>query len=358
VNEDCLKLTIYFGERDRANGRFLADALLDVYERHGLQMSVLLRGTEGFGIRHRLQTQRLLSLSEDLPLVAVAVDTRERIKATLAEVTAVTGHGLITLERARMLTDAIQRVTLPDDLHEATKLTVYCGRHERTAGRPTYLAVVDLLRSHGIAGATVLLGVDGTAHGVRQRARFFRGNAEVPLMVISVGDGERIAAALPELDRILSQPLLTLERVRVLKRDGERRSELEAPPPAVDQAGLDRWQKLMVYASERALHEGRPLHVALVQRLRRENAAGATALRGIWGYHGARPPHGERFWSIRRQVPILTVLVDKPQNVGRLFPSVDEVTAGTGLVTSEIVPALQASGPGLLEGGLRLADTV
>ena len=55
MNEDCLKLTIYFGERDRANGRFLADALLDVYERHGLQMSVLLRGTEGFGIRHRLR---------------------------------------------------------------------------------------------------------------------------------------------------------------------------------------------------------------------------------------------------------------------------------------------------------------
>ena len=52
------------------------------------------------------------------------------------------------------------------------------------------------------------------------------------------------------------------------------------------------------------------------------------------------------------------MLVDTPQNVGRLFPSVDEVTAETGLVTSEIVPALQASGPGLLEGGLRLADTV
>ena len=60
-----------------------------------------------------------------------------------------------------------------------------------------FLAVVDLLHRHGVAGATVLLGVDGTAHGVRQRARFFGGNAKVPLMIISVGAGDVIAHASP-----------------------------------------------------------------------------------------------------------------------------------------------------------------
>jgi len=55
-------------------------------------------------------------------------------------------------------------------LAEATKLTIYVGRGERVAGRPAFLAVVDLLHRHGVDGATVLLGVDGTAHGVRQRA--------------------------------------------------------------------------------------------------------------------------------------------------------------------------------------------
>jgi PII-like signaling protein len=356
VNEDCLKLTAYFGERDRVNGGFLADALLDIYERHALQTSLLLRGTEGFGIKHRLQTQRLLTLSEDLPLVSVAVDTRERIEATLDEVSAVVGDGLVTLERARMLTGRAGQVSLPEELHEASKLTVYCGRQERTDGTPTHLAVVDLLHRRGIAGATVLLGVDGTAHGIRQRARFFRRNAEVPLMVVSVGDGERIASVLPELGRMLSRPLMTLERVRVLKRDGERRAQLESLPP-VDESGLGRWQKLMVYASEQARYAGRPLHVALVHRLREEDAAGATALRGIWGYHGSHAPHGERFWALRREVPVLTVLVDTPQNIRRSFEVVDQVTADTGLVTSEIVPAFRATGPGLRHGGLRLADT-
>jgi hypothetical protein len=71
-----------------------------------------------------------------------------------------------------MLRGEIGAVTLPEELHEATKLTVYVGRQERVYRAPAFAAVCDLLHRRGIAGATVLLGVDGTAHGVRERARF------------------------------------------------------------------------------------------------------------------------------------------------------------------------------------------
>ena len=71
-----MKLTVYFGERDRFNGHLTSDVLLDLFERHEVQAAVLVRATEGFGIKHQLHTQRMLTLSEDLPLVAVAVDTR------------------------------------------------------------------------------------------------------------------------------------------------------------------------------------------------------------------------------------------------------------------------------------------
>jgi PII-like signaling protein len=123
VNEDCLKLTAYFGERDRAGDRFLADALIDVYARHELQTSLVMRGVEGFGAKHHRHTDRLLTLSEDLPLVAVAVDARERIEAALPAVTALRFDGLVTLERARMLTGTIQ----PVQLTEPTKLTAETG---------------------------------------------------------------------------------------------------------------------------------------------------------------------------------------------------------------------------------------
>ena len=46
---DCLKLTSYFGERRRTAGGFAADALLDLYGRHDVATSILLRGAEGFG---------------------------------------------------------------------------------------------------------------------------------------------------------------------------------------------------------------------------------------------------------------------------------------------------------------------
>jgi PII-like signaling protein len=355
VNEDCLKLTIYFGERDRADGGFLSDALTDIYARHELQTSLVMRGVEGFGAKQHLHTDRLLSLSEDLPLVSVAVDARHRIEAALADVDELSLQGLVTLERARMLTRPIDAVQLPEELHEATKLTVYVGRQERANGKPAYEAVVQLLHDRGIAGATVLLGVDGTAHGVRERARFFARNAQVPLMVIAVGDGRRIAQLLPELGAMLARPLLTLERIRVCKRDGRLLADPQSFP-ATDGAGLGVWQKLMVYAGEQARHQGQPLHHTLVRELRRAGAAGATSLRGIWGYHGDHDPHGDSFWQLRRRVGIVTVIVDVPERTRRWFGIVDRLTDETGLVTSEMVPAYQATGPDLRHGGLRLAE--
>jgi PII-like signaling protein len=355
VNEDCLKLTTYFGERHRTADAFVADALLDLYGRSEIQASVVLRGVEGFGLKHHLRTDRLLTLSEDLPLVSVAVDTRARIEAVLDDVIALKRRGLITLERARLLSGDVLPLALPEELNEATKMTIYLGRQERVYGVPAFVAVCELLHRRGIAGATVLLGVDGTAHGVRQRARFFGRNEEVPMMVIAVGVGSDIARVLPELGGLLRRPLMTLERVRVCKRDGS----LLAPPlqlPGTDASGLAMWQKLMIYASERARHGRVPLHVALVRRLRESGASGVTCVRGIWGFHGEHAPHGDKLLQIRRHVPVVTIVVDTPQRIAESFGVVDELTREVGLVTSEMVPAVAAlAEAGGHRGGLRLA---
>ena len=354
MNDDCLKLTAYFGERDRVGRRFLAGELVDIYARHELRTSLVMRGVTGFGPTQHIRTDRLLTLSEDLPLVSVAVDTRQRIHAALAEVQELRFNGLVTLERARMVIDEAQTVALPWAEHAETKLTVYVGRHERVAGAQAYEAIVAYLHDHGIAGATVLLGVDGTAHGVRERARFFGRNASVPLMVIAVGDSQRIAQVIPELSAMLPRPLLTLERVRVCKRDGLKLAE-PRHLPETDPSGLGVWQKLMVYVSEQSRAGGEPLHQALVGRLRAAGAAGATNLRGIWGYHGDHAPHGDSFWQLRRRVPVLAVIVDTPERIRRWFAIVDALTAQTGLVTSEMVPAYRATAPHGTHGGLRLA---
>jgi PII-like signaling protein len=343
VNEDCAKLTSYFGERQRNSGRFTADALLDLYGRHQIAASILLRGTEGFGIRQRPRTDRSLSLSEDLPLIAVAVDARPRIEAILPEAADLTSNGLITLERARMLTGDVGPVVLPEDLIEATKLTIYLGRTERIYRVPAFVAVCDLLRRRGVAGATVLLGVDGTAHGQRQRAAFFSSNADTPVMVIAVGSGDRIGRVLPELGGLLRHPLLTLERISICKRDGITLSDISRAQSGTGAPGTPPQQKLMVYTSEAALHRGQPIHRAIIRRLREAGISGATTQRGIWGFHGDHRPHGDRLLQLGRHVPAVTIVIDTPERIATAYSVIDELTAKQGLVISEPVTAIRSA---------------
>ncbi len=69
VNQPCLKLTTYFGERQRVvtdharRPGFLADAMLDLFDTRELATSVMLRGIASFGLRHVLRTDESLSLT-------------------------------------------------------------------------------------------------------------------------------------------------------------------------------------------------------------------------------------------------------------------------------------------------------
>jgi PII-like signaling protein len=354
VNQDAVKLTSYFGERQRTGdpggaSEFAADALLDLYGRREVATSILLRGAEGFGARRHPRTDVSLTLSEDLPLIAVAVDARPRIEPLIEQATRITGTGLVTLERARLLAGRIEAVRLTEQVHEETKLTVYLGRAERVYRVPAFAAVCDLLHRRGVAGATVLLGVDGTVHGRRQRAAFFSRNAGTPMMVIAVGSGDTISRVLPELGGLLRRPLLTLERVRICKRDGDLLcppSALPAVLPAASESGMPLWHKLMVYTSEAALIEGQPIHRAIVRRLRAAGISGATTQRGVWGFHGDHAPHGDRLFQLGRRVPAVTVVIDSPERIATAFGIIDELTREQGLVTSEAVPAMRPAGAG------------
>jgi PII-like signaling protein len=344
MNQPYLKLTAYFAERQRAadGARFLADSMFDLFGARDVATSVMLRGIASFGPNHELRSDESLSLSEDPAVAIAAVDVEPKIRALVDDVTAMTDRGLLTLERARLVTRQLGTDALRNfDSHngDAAKLTVYVGRQERVAGKLAPYAICDLLFRHGFAGAIVLLGVDGTAHGERRRARFFGRNIDVPLMIIAIGSTEQVSAAATELAAVARDPLLTVERVRLCKRDGElfaRPQEL----PATDEKGRTLWQKLMVYTAEGTTHDGLPIHRALVQRLLHSGTArGATVLRGIWGFYGDQKPHGDKLFQLTRKVPLTTIIVDTPESIARSFDIVDELTTRHGLVTSEMVPA-------------------
>jgi PII-like signaling protein len=345
VSDQGIKLTTYFEERDRSGDRFLADALFDVYEHHRMRTSVLLRGALGFGQRHELHSDRLLTLSESLPAVSIAIDTRERIERAVSDVVQVTNHGLISLERAQLSTGTdLERLRLDSD-ETAFKLTIYGGRSVRSDGQAGYVTAVDRLREAGAAGASVLLAVDGTLHGRRQRARFFARNSNVPLMLLAIGGGEELTRALPELTRLIYEPVATVERVRICKAGGVSLAD-PGGVPATDESGLQIWQKIMIHAEEQAKFDGRPLYLEVARRLREAGAAGVTVLRGVRGFYGGLEPFADRVLALRRNVPVHIVAVDSPAGVRRWWPIIDELTSASGLVTSELVPASHAPGSG------------
>jgi PII-like signaling protein len=106
---------------------------------------------------------------------------------------------------------------------------------------------------------------------------------------------------------------------------------------------LPLWQKLTVYTSEAAKHKGQPIHRAIVRRLRSAGMSGATTHRGVWGFHGDRPPHGDRFLQMGRHVPTVTTVIDTPERIFAAFDIIDEVTRERGLVTSENVSAIRVT---------------
>lgn len=346
---DYLKLTTYVGERQRSGDRLLAEELLDLYGAQNVATSVVLRGIAGFGPRHQLRTDQTLSQSEDLPIAIAAVDTADKIAGLAGRTVELTSRGLITLERAQLLTDLpALRST------QSTKLSVYVGRQHRIDGRPAHIAVSEVLHRNNFACSAVFLGVDGTVRGRRERARFLSRNTDVPVMIIAVGDSAQAAAVLPELHRLLPDPLVTVERAELCKRGGRllaRPSSL----PAHDAHGTPLWQKLMIHTTEDTLHHGEPVHREIVRRLRQiPNTRGVTVLRGIWGFHNGRIPHGDNLFQLGRQVPVMTIVVDSPSNIATAFDLVDEITTDHGVVTCERVPALVSADSGSRDGSTTL----
>ncbi|MEU8472492.1 DUF190 domain-containing protein [Streptomyces sp. NPDC029006] len=99
----ALRLTVCAGENDTWHHKPLHSEVVHRAHTAGLGGVGVFRGIVGFGASSRIHTSRLLSLSDDLPVAVVVVDTEERVRAFLPQRDELTGEALVTLEACEIV---------------------------------------------------------------------------------------------------------------------------------------------------------------------------------------------------------------------------------------------------------------
>lgn len=100
---------------------------------------------------------------------------------------------------------------------EGKLLRIFVGESDKYGSKPLYQAIVELLRERGLAGATVLRGVEGFGAGSHLHThRILRLSEGLPMVIECVDTAERIDEILPALDEMVVEGMVTLERVEVV----------------------------------------------------------------------------------------------------------------------------------------------
>ena len=101
-------------------------------------------------------------------------------------------------------------------LKEGSLLRIFIGESDKYEGMPLYEWIVRKAREHGLAGATVLRGIEGFgAHSRVHTAKILRLSTDLPIVVEIVDSLEKIEAFLPAVDGAVREGLATLERVQI-----------------------------------------------------------------------------------------------------------------------------------------------
>ena len=99
----ALRVSIFVGESDQWHHKPLYTEIVRRAHQAGLAGASVLRGVEGYGASSRIHTARLLSLSEDLPVVVVIVDTDERVRAFLPQLDELVTEGLVIIDPVEVI---------------------------------------------------------------------------------------------------------------------------------------------------------------------------------------------------------------------------------------------------------------
>lgn len=110
---------------------------------------------------------------------------------------------------------------------EGQLLRIFIGESDKHEGKPLYEWIVQQARKKGLAGATVLRGLEGFgAHSRIHTAKILRLSEDLPIVIEIVDTSEKIEAFMPQIDHAIQEGLATLEKVRIrFYRSGDNKNQ-------------------------------------------------------------------------------------------------------------------------------------
>jgi len=107
TNSEAKLLRIFIGESDRIKGKPVYEEIVLKARVAGLAGATVIKGIMGFGANSKIHTSKLLTLSEDLPLIVEIVDTLEKIEKFILIVNEIFEianiGGLVTVEKTEVI---------------------------------------------------------------------------------------------------------------------------------------------------------------------------------------------------------------------------------------------------------------
>jgi PII-like signaling protein len=226
----------------RHGGSPLYEWIVETAHREGLQGATVLSGFYGVRSDGAVLKEHRWSISQILPVIVEVVDVPERIEALLKRVEPVFVDGVITLERAHVrlyrpasarqpvgvrnaivdTTDAsaafgVHTMREPED---GVLLRIFIGDSDKEPGgqRPLYEAIVRRARDMHLSGATVLRGPMGFGrHSRMHTAKLLELSSDLPVVIEIVDAEEKVTTFLPVVDELVTEGLVTLEAVRIVR---------------------------------------------------------------------------------------------------------------------------------------------
>lgn len=216
------RVTLSVGEDVHHHGEPLYLAVLNFLFYRGVPGATVTKGIAGFGADHKLRTNRIVRLAENLPVRIEFVDTVEQVEALLPKLYELVGSGIIDVQETTVVkppsgepAGELPRAALQG---RAKLMRIYIGEDDQWHGKPLYQAVTESLRANDLAGATVYRGIYGYgAHRRFHREKPLAMSRDLPIMLAVVDEEEKIRAYLPVLEDLVQEGLVVLSDVDVIR---------------------------------------------------------------------------------------------------------------------------------------------